>query len=55
MLVVFNLLPRHRKLILQLDNNDDNYAPTWIVVMGGELDSLKKLNDVSVDQFVFCD
>ena len=41
-----------RKLVVTIDGNDDNYMPYRILVMGGLMEDLKKLNDVSVDQSV---
>lgn len=41
-----------RKLLLVVDNDDDNYAPTRIDVFGGVMGNLKKLNEIKVDMFV---
>ena len=41
-----------RKLLLVIDNDDDNYAPTRIIVMGGVMGYLTKLNEVNVDMYV---
>ena len=38
-----------RKLFITVDKQDDNYMPGHIIVMGGLLENLKKLNDVNVD------
>ncbi|XP_078574979.1 E3 ubiquitin-protein ligase HECTD3-like isoform X1 [Branchiostoma floridae x Branchiostoma japonicum] len=38
-----------KKLMIGVEASDDNYTPNRIVVMGGELDSMVKLNDISVN------
>ncbi|XP_070563097.1 E3 ubiquitin-protein ligase HECTD3-like isoform X2 [Ptychodera flava] len=38
-----------KKLFLTVDSEDDNYMPSRIVVMGGEMDNLRKLNDTRLD------
>ena len=40
----------YRKLMLTIDGNDDNYMPIRILVMGGDLHNLRKLNEEPVDQ-----
>lgn len=40
-----------KKLMLTVDPNDDNYLPTCIVVMGGEMDSLRRLNEVRLEEY----
>lgn len=42
-----------KKLLLSIDSTDDNYVPSRILVMGGEPDNLKKLNDVSIDHSIY--
>ncbi|XP_038067988.1 E3 ubiquitin-protein ligase HECTD3-like [Patiria miniata] len=37
------------KLYIIVDKDDDNFMPGHIIVMGGPLENLKKLNDVNVD------
>ncbi len=37
---------------MTIDANDDNYMPFHIVTYGGEIDNLKKLQEVNVDQWV---
>ncbi len=37
-------------MLLTIDASDDNYMPYHIVVMGGEIDNLRKLSDTFVDQ-----
>lgn len=38
-----------RQLLITVDAKDDNYMPNHIVVMGGDSDSLKELNEVFLD------
>lgn len=38
------------KLILTVDSTDDNYMPKRVTVYGGEVDYLKKLSDVTLDE-----
>ncbi|XP_053325726.1 E3 ubiquitin-protein ligase HECTD3 [Spea bombifrons] len=38
-----------KKLLLTVDSTDENYMPKRVVVYGGERDSLKKINDVTID------
>ena len=38
-----------RKLYITIDAQDENFLPSHIVVMGGEIDNLEKLNDVNID------
>ncbi|CAF95462.1 unnamed protein product [Tetraodon nigroviridis] len=38
------------KLMMTVDSTDDNYMPKRVTVFGGEGDSLKKLNDVTIDE-----
>ncbi len=40
----------YRKLFATIDANDDNYMPHRIIVMGGELDTLHKLNDLVLEE-----
>ncbi|ELU04919.1 hypothetical protein CAPTEDRAFT_168000 [Capitella teleta] len=39
-----------KKLVVTIDGNDDNYMPSRILVFGGQLENLVKLNTVSIDQ-----
>ncbi|XP_048844617.1 E3 ubiquitin-protein ligase HECTD3 [Brienomyrus brachyistius] len=39
-----------KKLILTVDSTDDTYMPRRITAFGGEGDSLRKLNDVTIDE-----
>lgn len=41
------------KLILTVDSTDDNYMPKRVTVYGGEGDNLKKLSDVTIDEWAF--
>lgn len=34
------------RLLIMLDMDDDNYLPNHIVVVGGELEDMKSLNEV---------
>ncbi|XP_064625661.1 E3 ubiquitin-protein ligase HECTD3-like isoform X2 [Lineus longissimus] len=38
-----------KKLYLCLDGEDGNYLPYHVIVMGGEIDDMKKLNDTYLD------
>ncbi|CAN2390345.1 HECT domain containing E3 ubiquitin protein ligase 3, partial [Pristimantis euphronides] len=38
-----------KKLLLTVDSTDENYMPKRVMVYGGERDSLKKLNDVIIE------
>lgn len=38
-----------KKLFLTVDASDDNYMPYHIIVMGGELDNMKRLHDIHLD------
>lgn len=37
--------------MLMVDSTDDNYMPKRVTVFGGEGDSLKKLSDVTLDEW----
>ncbi|PIK42263.1 putative E3 ubiquitin-protein ligase HECTD3 [Apostichopus japonicus] len=39
-----------KKLYIGVDCHDDNYMPIHVIVMGGELDVMVKLNDVHIEQ-----
>lgn len=39
------------KLILTVDSTDDNYMPKRVTVFGGEGDNLKKMSDVTIDEW----
>nr|XP_010593610.2 E3 ubiquitin-protein ligase HECTD3 isoform X2 [Loxodonta africana] len=41
-----------KRLLLTVDTTDDNFMPKRVVVYGGEGDNLKKLSDVSIDEFI---
>ncbi|XP_077981106.1 E3 ubiquitin-protein ligase HECTD3-like isoform X2 [Glandiceps talaboti] len=38
-----------KKLFITVDSEDDNYMPSHAVVMGGEIDNLKQINDYRLD------
>ncbi|XP_066534011.1 E3 ubiquitin-protein ligase HECTD3 isoform X2 [Hoplias malabaricus] len=38
------------KLIITVDSTDDTYMPKKVSVYGGDLDNLKKYNDISIDE-----
>nr|DBA17736.1 TPA: hypothetical protein GDO54_016064 [Pyxicephalus adspersus] len=38
-----------KKLLLTVDSTDENYMPKRVMVYGGERDSLKKLNDIIIE------
>ncbi|XP_056389086.1 E3 ubiquitin-protein ligase HECTD3 [Hyla sarda] len=44
-----------KKLLLTVDSTDENYMPKRVVVYGGERDSLRKLNDVLIEDSLIGD
>ena len=46
---IMDVISIFRKLQLGLDSSDDNYLPSKIAIQGGDADSQKTLNSMTID------